>query len=110
MRSDGRNNDELRPVKITRNFLRYAEGSVLMEVGNTRVICAASVEEGVPPWMKGGQRGWVTAEYSLLPVQRKTELSGGGGMISGRTYEIQTHRAALRAVVNLAHWVKGRSG
>ncbi|MGI6308136.1 MAG: ribonuclease PH [Dethiobacteria bacterium] len=104
MRSDGRNNDELRPVKITRNFLRYAEGSVLMEVGNTRVICAASVEEGVPPWMKGGQRGWVTAEYSLLPrsTQNRIVREAARGRISGRTYEIQRLIGrALRAVVNL---------
>ena len=67
MRSYGRKNEELRQVRITRNYLKYAEGSALIEMGNTKVICAASVEEGVPSWMKGEQRGWVTAEYSLLP-------------------------------------------
>jgi ribonuclease PH len=104
MRSDGRSNDDLRPVKITRHFLRYAEGSVLMEVGETRVLCAASVEEGVPPWLKGGQRGWITAEYSLLPrsTQNRVVREAARGRISGRTYEIQRLIGrALRAVVNL---------
>lgn len=104
MRSDGRKNDDLRPVKITRHFLRYAEGSVLMEIGETRVICAASVEESVPPWLKGRQRGWVTAEYSLLPrsTQNRIVREAARGRISGRTYEIQRLIGrALRAVVNL---------
>ena len=104
MRADGRGSDELRQVKITRNFLRYAEGSVLMEVGNTRVICAASVEEGVPPWMKGGRRGWITAEYSLLPrsTQNRIVREAARGRISGRTHEIQRLIGrALRAVIDL---------
>ena len=104
MRFDGRGYNDLRPVKITRHFLRYAEGSVLMEVGETRVICAASVEEGVPPWLKGGQRGWVTAEYSLLPrsTQNRIVREAARGRVSGRTYEIQRLIGrALRAVVSL---------
>ena len=61
----------LRPIKITRNFTEYAEGSVLIECGKTKVICTATVEDSVPRWLKGSGRGWVTAEYSLLPVLRK---------------------------------------
>ena len=104
MRSDGRSDNELRPVEITRHFLRYAEGSVLMEIGETRVICAASVEEGVPHWLKGRQRGWVTAEYSLLPrsTQNRVVREAARGRISGRTHEIQRLIGrALRAVVDL---------
>ncbi|NMB36283.1 MAG: ribonuclease PH, partial [Firmicutes bacterium] len=104
VRSDGRSDNELRPVEITRHFLRYAEGSVLMEIGETRVICAASVEEGVPHWLKGRQRGWVTAEYSLLPrsTQNRVVREAARGRISGRTHEIQRLIGrALRAVVDL---------
>ena len=67
MRNDGRDNGSLREVTITRNFVRHAEGSVLIEFGGTRVICTASVEESVPPFLRGRGTGWVTAEYAMLP-------------------------------------------
>src|SRR5206468_11067135 len=67
VRVDGRRPDELRPVKITRNFIKYAEGSVLIEMGETKVICTVSVEEKVPAFLRGQNRGWVTAEYAMLP-------------------------------------------
>ncbi|MDO9536167.1 MAG: ribonuclease PH [Bacillota bacterium] len=104
MRVQDRKNEELRPVKITRNYLKYAEGSALIEMGNTKVICAASVEENVPHWMKGGQKGWVTAEYSLLPrsTHSRNTREAARGRISGRTYEIQRLIGrSLRAVVDL---------
>jgi ribonuclease PH/non-canonical purine NTP pyrophosphatase (RdgB/HAM1 family) len=104
MRSGGRANDELREVTITRNFLEYAEGSALIQIGNTKVLCAASVEEGVPFWMKGEQRGWVTAEYALLPrsTHSRTPRESIRGRLSGRTYEIQRLIGrSLRSVVNL---------
>ena len=71
-RHDGRKNTELRPVKITRDFILYPEGSVLIECGNTKVICNATVEESVPPFLKGKGQGWVTAEYNMLPRATKT--------------------------------------
>lgn len=104
MRADGRKNDELRNVRITRGYLKYAEGSALIEVGDTRVLCAASVEESVPSWMKGEQRGWVTAEYSLLPrsTQNRSIREAARGRIGGRTHEIQRLIGrSLRAVVDL---------
>ncbi|MGH7252746.1 MAG: ribonuclease PH, partial [Nitrospiraceae bacterium] len=66
-RQDGRRHDQVRPVRITRDFIKYAEGSVLIEMGGTKVICTASVEEKVPPFLKDKGRGWVTAEYAMLP-------------------------------------------
>ena len=66
-RIDGRKNDEIRPVKITRNFTRYAEGSVLIEMGETKVICTASIEDKVPPFLRNSGTGWINAEYSMLP-------------------------------------------
>src|SRR3989304_7660031 len=104
MRPDGRNNDELRPVKITRKFTGFAEGSVLIEVGGTKVICTASVEEKVPQFLKDQKRGWVTAEYSMLPrsTQTRTQRESSQGRVGGRTHEIQRLIGrALRAVVNL---------
>ncbi|MBO8168756.1 MAG: ribonuclease PH [Thermoanaerobacteraceae bacterium] len=103
-RQDGRSNDQIRPVKITRNFTKYAEGSVLIETGETKVICTASVEEKVPAWLKGGGQGWVTAEYSMLP--RATEVrnvrEAAKGKIGGRTQEIQRLIGrSLRSVVAL---------
>lgn len=90
-REDGRANDEIRPVSITRGYLKYAEGSCLIEVGDTRVICAASVEEKVPPFLKGSGSGWVTAEYGMIPRSCRTrnfrEVSRG--QLGGRTMEIQ---------------------
>ena len=79
--------DKLRRVNITRNFIAYAEGSVLIELGNTKVICTASVEESVPPFLKNTGSGWVTAEYGMLPRSCQTRISRGKD--SGRTYEIQ---------------------
>jgi len=104
-RIDGRANDELRPVKITRNYLKFAEGSVLIEVGDTKVICSASIEERVPLHKKGTGTGWITAEYAMLPrstPERKARESIVG-RIGGRTYEIQRLIGrSLRAVADLA--------
>ena len=105
MRSDGRSNQDLRPVTITRNFLKHPEGSCLIEMGETKVICTASVEENVPPHKKGSGQGWVTAEYAMLPRSTTTRmkregLSGKGQ--KGRTHEIQRLIGrALRAVTDL---------
>jgi len=104
MRPDGRKNDEPRPVKITRGFIANAEGSVLIETGNTKVICTASIEQGVPPFLKDSGRGWLTAEYGMLP--RSTHTRSGreakSGRIGGRTHEIQRLIGrSLRAVVDL---------
>ena len=90
-RTDGRAFDELRNVKITPGYLPYAEGSVLIEMGHTRVVCSASVDERVPPFLRNSGQGWITAEYSMLPratQQRKPREIGRGGP-SGRTHEIQ---------------------
>ncbi len=103
-RYDGREPNELRPIKITRNFIKHAEGSVLIEVGDTKVICTATVEEKVPPWMRGQGSGWVTAEYAMLPRATETRniRESARGKIGGRTYEIQRLIGrALRSVVNL---------
>ncbi|SEO49650.1 ribonuclease PH [Propionispora vibrioides] len=103
-RIDGRSMDEMRVVKITRNYLKYAEGSVLIEIGNTKVICAATVEEKVPPFMKGTGEGWITAEYSLLPrsTQTRNIREAAKGKITGRTHEIQRLIGrAMRSVVDL---------
>ncbi len=103
MRIDGRQNDELRQVKITRNFIRYAEGSVLIEVGNTKVICTATVEDRVPPFKKGTGEGWVTAEYSMLPraSQTRNPRDITKLKVSGRSQEIQRLIGrVLRSVVN----------
>ncbi len=105
MRNDGRTNDALRPVRITRNFTKHAEGSVLIEFGDTRVICTASVEESVPPFLRGKGTGWVTAEYSMLPRATHTRSSreAAKGKQSGRTLEIQRLIGrSLRAVTDLA--------
>jgi len=101
-RIDARANDEIRPVTITRNFNKYAEGSVLIEAGDTKVICTATVEEKVPPFLRGKGQGWITAEYSMLP--RATEIRNAREILrpSGRTMEIQRLVGrALRSVVNL---------
>lgn len=87
LRSDGRGLDKLRKVSITRNYIKYAEGSCLIELGNTKVICTASVEESVPPFLKNTGTGWVTAEYGMLPRSCQTRIQRGKD--SGRTYEIQ---------------------
>ncbi|MDI3481538.1 MAG: ribonuclease [Tepidanaerobacteraceae bacterium] len=102
-RIDGRANDEIRPVIITRNFNKYAEGSVLIEAGDTKVICTATVEEKVPPFLRGKGQGWITAEYAMLP--RATEIRNVRETLrpSGRTMEIQRLIGrALRSVVDLS--------
>ncbi|AHV98632.1 ribonuclease PH [Paenibacillus sabinae] len=104
MRSNGRNDDGLRPLKITTQTNKYAEGSVLIEMGDTKVICTATVEEKVPPFLKGQGKGWVTAEYSMLPraTQSRNQREAARGKLSGRTMEIQRLIGrALRSVVNL---------
>ena len=104
VRTDGRAADELRPVRITRGFLPYAEGSVLIEMGNTRVICAASLEERVPPFLRNSGQGWLTAEYAMLPrsTQTRTSREIGRGGPSGRTHEIQRLIGrSLRAVADM---------
>ena len=90
MRSDGRRADELRPVSVIRPFNRYAEGSVLISLGETKVICTASVEESVPPFRKGSGKGWITAEYNMLPRATQTRTPRAeAGKVKGRTHEIQ---------------------
>ena len=91
MRKDGRRPDEVRQVRITRPYLKHPEGSVLIEVGDTKVICTATIEEKVPQWMKGKGQGWVTAEYSMLPRSSATRIvrEAATGKIGGRTHEIQ---------------------
>jgi len=102
IREDGRNPDKLRKVLISRNYIKYAEGSCLIELGNTRVICTASVEESVPPFLKGSGSGWVTAEYGMLP--RSCEKRIQRGKDSGRTYEIQRLVGrSLRAVTEMKY-------
>lgn len=105
VRTDGRQrNDELRPTKITTNYIMHPEGSVLIEVGDTKVICNASVEERVPPFMRGQGKGWITAEYSMLPRATKARniRESSRGKVSGRTMEIQRLIGrALRSVVDL---------
>lgn len=105
IRSDGRRPDQLRAVTIEPGFLKYAEGSALIAVGNTRVLCAATVEERVPPWMKGRGTGWVTAEYAMLPraTAERTQREATKGRLGGRTHEIQRIIGrALRAVTDMA--------
>jgi len=105
MRNDGRSAGMLRSITITRNFIKHAEGSVLVEFGGTRVICTASVEESVPPFLRGKGTGWVTAEYSMLPRATHTRSSreAAKGKIGGRTHEIQRLIGrSLRAVTDLA--------
>ena len=105
MRPDGRAPDALRAVSIEPDFMPNAEGSVLIRVGETRVICAASYEERVPPWLRGKGNGWVTAEYSMLPraTAERTQREASRGKIGGRTHEIQRLIGrALRATVDMA--------
>lgn len=103
-RSDKRAAEQMRPVNIIPDFISTAEGSALIEIGNTRVICTASLEETVPGFLKGAGKGWITAEYSLLPrsTLTRTPREAARGRISGRTHEIQRLIGrALRAVVDL---------
>lgn len=104
MRIKGRANDALRPVTLTRRYTRHAEGSVLTCFGDTRVLCTASIEERVPAFLKGAGKGWVTAEYGMLPraTHTRTEREATRGKQGGRTLEIQRLIGrALRAVVDL---------
>ena len=105
LRADGRRPDQLRPVTITRGWLASAEGSVLVEFGGTRVLCAASFTEGVPRWKKGSGQGWVTAEYAMLPraTNTRSERESVKGRIGGRTHEIsRLIGRSLRAVTDVA--------
>jgi ribonuclease PH len=104
MRSDGRKSLQMRPVKITRHFLKHPEGSILIELGETKVICTASVEEDVPRFLKNSNQGWVTSEYSMIPRSTQTRMprESATGRIGGRTHEIQRLIGrSLRSVVDL---------
>ena len=104
-RPDGRANDQLRPVTISRNWQAYAEGSALVEFGDTKVLCSASVQQGVPRWRKGSGLGWVTAEYAMLPraTLTRNDRESVRGRIGGRTHEIsRLIGRSLRAAIDLA--------
>lgn len=104
MRPSGRQPDQMREVKVTRNFTMHAEGSVLIEFGNTKVLCNASVTRGVPRWLRGSGSGWVTAEYGMLPraTNSRTDREASRGKQSGRTLEIQRLIGrSLRAAIDL---------
>jgi ribonuclease PH len=104
-RADGRVPNQLRPVKIVPDYLKFAEGSVLIRVGDTRVICAATIEDRVPGWLRGKGSGWVTAEYSMLPRAgtERSQREAARGQVGGRTHEIQRLIGrSLRGVVDLA--------
>ena len=104
MRPSGRQPDQMRDVKVTRNFTMHAEGSVLIEFGNTKVLCNASVTRGVPRWLRGSGSGWVTAEYGMLPraTNSRTDREASRGKQSGRTLEIQRLIGrSLRAAIDL---------
>src|SRR5437764_15157334 len=103
-RSDGREPDDLRPLTFQRDFTEFAAGSVLVSMGRTRVLCTASVDEKVPPWMRGRGKGWVTAEYSMLPGSspERVDREAARGKQSGRTQEIQRLIGrALRSVTDM---------
>jgi len=104
LRTDGRDTLQLRPIHIETNYLKHPEGSVLITVGDTKVICNASIEDRVPPFMRGSGKGWITAEYSMLPraTEQRNIRESSKGKVSGRTMEIQRLIGrALRAVVDL---------
>lgn len=104
MRSFNRNHSEIRPINLTRNYIKHAEGSVLIEMGETKIICNASIEESVPKFLKGSAQGWVTAEYSMLPraTDKRNYRESMRGGPSGRTFEIQRLIArSLRSCVDL---------
>lgn len=104
VRFDGRRKDQIRPVKVTRNFIKHAEGAVLIEMGDTKVICTASIEEKVPPFLKGKGSGWVTAEYAMLPrsTHERSPREAVKGKQGGRTLEIQRLVGrTLRSVIDL---------
>ena len=105
MRKDGRKPDEMRPVLIERNYTKFAHGSVLIQVGNTKVICTASVDDGVPPHKKNTGQGWITAEYSLLPgsTPKRVSRESSRGKVGGRTHEIQRLIGrSMRSIVDLS--------
>jgi len=102
-RADGRQSDELRPIQISRNYITHAEGSVLITLGQTRVICTATVEERLPPWLRGAGQGWITAEYSMLPRSTHERTPRDPGRQGGRVHEIQRLIGrSLRAAVDLS--------
>ena len=104
MRPDGRKNDQLRPVKISRSYLKYPEGSVMIAMGDTMVICSASVENKVPAFLKGLGKGWITAEYSMLPraTETRTAREVSRGQVNGRSQEIQRLIGrSLRSIADL---------
>jgi len=103
-RQDGRTNDEIRDIKITRKYISHADGSVFIEMGNTRIVCTATVEEKVPPFLRGKGKGWITAEYDMIPgsTHRRVIRPQASGRINGRTHEIQRLIGrSLRAAVDL---------
>lgn len=103
-RNDGRMPNAMRPVKITKNFIKHPDGSVLIQVGNTKVVCAANVEEKVPGFLRDKNSGWITAEYSMIPssTHTRTPREASRGKLSGRTQEIQRLIGrSIRAVINL---------
>lgn len=105
MRKDGRKPDELRKVTIERNYTKFAPGSVFIQMGDTEVICTASIDEGVPPYLKNSGQGWITAEYSLLPgsTPKRVARESTRGRLNGRTQEIQRLIGrSMRAIVNLS--------
>ncbi|HSR10892.1 MAG TPA: ribonuclease PH [Thermodesulfobacteriota bacterium] len=107
MRSDGRSPNQMRPVKIKRAFLKHPEGSVLIELGNTKVICTASVEEDVPRFLKNSDQGWVTSEYAMIPRSTLTRSARETGRVGGRTHEIQRLIGrSLRSIVDLRSFGK----
>ncbi len=102
MRVDGRKTDELRRIRITRNYIKSAEGSVLFEMGDTKVICTATVENSVPPFLRGKGTGWVTAEYAMLPRSTQQRINRERSKVGGRTHEIQRLIGrSLRAVTDM---------
>ncbi|MBI2089408.1 MAG: ribonuclease PH [Deltaproteobacteria bacterium] len=105
MRADGRKAEELRPIRITAGYIKHADGSVLIEVGDTRVICTAKIENKAPPFLRNSGKGWITAEYGMLPSSSQVRISreAARGRIGGRTHEIQRLIGrSLRAIADLA--------
>src|SRR5574341_884328 len=104
MRADGRKEKQLRPIVITPSYIKHADGSVLIEVGDTRVICTAKLEDRVPPFLRNSGKGWITAEYGMLPSSSQVRIprEAARGRIGGRTYEIQRLIGrSLRAIARL---------
>jgi len=103
MRTDGRSNNEMRAIKITRSYLKYPEGSALIELGDTKVICTATIEDKVPSFLKGMEQGWVTAEYAMMPRSTEMRVNRERGRVNARSSEIQRLIGrSLRAVVDLS--------